>query len=147
MVFSEQYPNYGNKPWQQRNGDHGSGMYHALLENRIPFEMVNSRLLDREHLKPFKLLVLPNISTLSDKQCDEIKRFVEDGGSIVATFETSLYDEKGSQRKDFGLSGLFGVSFDQGVEGPMQNSYLRLRKIRPLTVFIRYSEILKMHTG
>jgi hypothetical protein len=103
-------------------------MYHALLENRIPFEMVNSRLLDKEHLKSCRLLILPNISTLSDKQCEELKRFVEDGGSIVATFETSLYDEKGGQRKDFGLSGLFGVSFDQGVEGPMQNSYLRLRK-------------------
>ena len=128
MVFSEQYPNYGNKPWQQRNGDHGSGMYHALLENRIPFEMVNSRLLDKEHLLPFKLLVLPNISTLSDKQCDQLKRFVEEGGSIVATFETSLYDEKGNQRKDFGLSGLLGISFDQAVEGPMQNSYLRLKK-------------------
>jgi hypothetical protein len=128
MVFSEQYPNYGNRPWQQRNGDHGSGMYHALLENRIPFEMVNSRLLDKEHLLPFKLLVLPNISILSDKQCDQLKRFVEESGSIVATFETSLYDEKGNQRKDFGLSELLGISFDQAVEGPMQNSYLRLRR-------------------
>ena len=128
MVFSEQYPNYGNKPWQQRNADHGSGMYHALLENRIPFEMVNSRLLDKEHLKSFRLLVLPNISTLSDKQCDQLKEFVEEGGSIAATFETSLYDEKGNPRKDFGLSDLLGVSFDHEIEGPMQNSYLRLKK-------------------
>jgi hypothetical protein len=126
-VFSEQYPNYGSKPWQQRNGDHGTGMYHALVENRIPFEMVNSRLLSKEHLKDFRILVLPNISTLSDEQCDQIKMFVENGGSVVATFETSLYDEKGNQRKDFGLSGLFGVSYDQAVEGPMQNSYLRLK--------------------
>lgn len=128
LVFSEQYPNYGNKPWQQRNADHGSGMYHALLENRIPFEMVNSRLLDKEHLKPFRLLILPNISTLSDNQCDQIKKFVEEGGSIVATFETSLYDDKGNHRGDFGLSDLLGVSYDRAVEGPMQNSYLRLKK-------------------
>ncbi len=53
--------------------------------------------------------------------------FVENGGSMVATFETSLYDEKGNQRKDFGLSGLFGISYDQEIEGPMQNSYLRLK--------------------
>jgi hypothetical protein len=103
-------------------------MYHALLENRIPFEMVNSRLLDKEHLKSFRLLVLPNISTLSDKQCDQLKEFVEEGGSIAATFETSLYDEKGNPRKDFGLSDLLGVSFDHEIEGPMQNSYLRLKK-------------------
>ena len=127
MVFSEQNLNYGNKTWQQRNSDHASGMYHALVENRIPFEMVNTRLLDPEHLKPFRLLVLPNIATLSDSQCDQLRQFVQRGGSLVATFETSLYDEMGNQRTDFGLADLFGVSFDKGVEGPMQNSYLRLR--------------------
>ena len=127
MVFSEQYPNYGGKAWQQKNADHASGMYHALLENRIPFEMVNARILDPEHLKPFKLLVLPNIATLSDQQCDQLRQFVNRGGSLVATFETSLYNQNGEPRKDFGLSDLFGVSSEQGVEGPMQNSYLRLK--------------------
>jgi hypothetical protein len=127
MVFSEQNPNNGNKIWQQKNGDHASGMYHALLENRIPFEMVNVNLLDAAHLKPFKLLVLPNISSLSDTQCNQLREFVNNGGSLVATFETSLYDEKGLPRKDFGLSDLFGVSYDRQVEGPMQNSYLRLK--------------------
>jgi hypothetical protein len=127
LVFSEQNPNYGNKSWQQKSGDHSLGMYHALIENRIPFEMVNASLLDAEHLKPFKLLVLPNISTLSDQQCDQLREFAKSGGSIVATYETSLYDETGKQRNDFGLNDLFGVSFDQKVEGPMQNSYLRLK--------------------
>jgi hypothetical protein len=127
MVFSEQNLNYGSKPWQQKSGDHSSGMYHALLENRIPFEMVNASLLDTEHLKSYKLLVLPNISSLSDLQCDQLRRFVDIGGSLMATFETSLYDEEGKQRKDFGLNDLFGVSYDQDVEGPMQNSYLRLK--------------------
>jgi hypothetical protein len=89
--------------------------------------MVNARLLDPEHLSPFKLLILPDISNLSDIQCDQLRSFVEKGGSIVATFETSLYTEKGIPRKDFGLGGLFGVSYDQSVEGPMQNSYLRLK--------------------
>ena len=103
-------------------------MYHALIENRIPFEMVNASLLDAEHLKPYKLLVLPNISTLSDQQCDQLRQFAEGGGSIVATYETSLYDETGKQRKDFGLNDLFGVSYDQKVEGQMQNSYMRLKK-------------------
>ena len=125
MVFSEQSRNYGAEAWQKRSGDHDLGMYHALIEDRMPFEMVNDRLLDAEHLKGFKLLVLPNIACLSDEQCNELKKFAERGGSIVATFETSLYNEKGEKRSDFGLKELFGISFD-GVEGPMQNSYLRL---------------------
>jgi hypothetical protein len=127
MVFSEQIRGYGSESWQLRSGDHALGMYHALIEARIPFEMVNDRLLDTEHLKPFRLLVLPNIATLSEKQCNQLRKFVEGGGSLVATFETSLYGADGKRRSDFGLADLFGVSYDQGVEGPMQNSYLRLK--------------------
>jgi hypothetical protein len=128
MVFSEQNRSYGKETWQQRSGDHSLGMYHALIEERMPFEMVNDRLLDAEHLKQFKLLILPNIATLSKEQCDQLRKFVADGGNIVATYETSLYDEEGRRRIDFGLADMFGISFDNGVEGPMQNSYLRLKK-------------------
>jgi hypothetical protein len=128
MVFTEQNINYGKEIWQQKSGDHSLGMYHALVEDRMPFEMVNDRLLDTEHLKPFSLLILPNIATLSKGQCDQLRKFVEGGGSLVATFETSLYDEEGRRRYDFGLADLFGISFDNSVEGPMQNSYLRLKK-------------------
>lgn len=128
MVFSEKSGNYGAERWQQRSADHGLGMYHALVEARIPFEMVNDRLLDKEHIRQFKLLILPNIAVLSDEQCDQLMKFAANGGSLLATFETSLYDPDGKRRPDFGLNDLFGVSFDGGIEGPMQNSYLRLKK-------------------
>jgi hypothetical protein len=57
-----------------------------------------------------------------------LRKFVQKGGSLLGTFETSLYDENGKQRSDFGLADLFGVSFQQKVEGPIQNSYLRLKE-------------------
>ncbi|GAB3717767.1 family 10 glycosylhydrolase [Spirosoma flavus] len=128
VVYSEQTErNYGGKPWQQKSGDHLDGFYHNLVENRIPFDMVNDRLLTPDDLKRFKLLILPNIAALSDAQCKQLQAFVDGGGSLIATFETSLYDEEGKQRNDFGLAGLFGVSYSQKVEGPMRNSYLRLQ--------------------
>ena len=129
MVFSEQTNRkYGGQSWQQNSNDHSLGMYHALIEGHIPFEMVNDKLLDAERLKPFKLLILPNIAALSDEQCEQLRKFVASGGSLVATFETSLYDEEGRPRQDFALKDLFGVSYDHGVEGPMRNSYLKLKK-------------------
>jgi hypothetical protein len=53
---------------------------------------------------------------------------VKRGGSVLATYETSLYDEWGVRRGNFGLSDLFGVRFKGHLPGPMQNSYLRLEK-------------------
>ncbi len=106
--------------------DHINGWYQALIEARIPFEMVHDQLLDAEHLSAFKTVILPNIAALSDQQCDQLRAFVHRGGSIIATHETSLCNEWGVRRKNFGLADLFGVDFAGHVEARMQNAYLRL---------------------
>ncbi|HTO02511.1 MAG TPA: beta-galactosidase trimerization domain-containing protein, partial [Opitutus sp.] len=116
-------PEYGNRDAVE---DAGNGWYHALIEARIPFEMVHDGLLDASHLAQFKTLILPNIAALSDSQCAQLRDFVQRGGGLVATSETSLYDEWGVQRKDFGLADLFGAKFSGRTEGPMRNAYLRL---------------------
>jgi len=63
--------------------------YQALVEARVPFEMVHDRLLDTERTKQFKTLILPNIAALSNAQCDQLRAFVKSGGSLIATYETS----------------------------------------------------------
>ena len=129
LVYSQQTAAYyGGTRAQQKVEDHTLGFYHALIEARIPFEMVHDRLLDPQHTDQFKLLILPNIAALSDQQCDQIRAFVKRGGSLVATFESSLYDERGVRRQNFGLSDLFGAKFKGRIEGPMQNSYLSLEQ-------------------
>jgi len=129
LVYSQQTAAlYGGERARERVEDHTLGFYQALIEARVPFEMVHDRLLDGERLHALKLLILPNIACLSDDQCDRLRAFVRDGGGLVATFETSLYDESGTRRRDFGLADLFGVRATGGVEGPMHNSYLRLER-------------------
>ena len=106
--------------------DHTSGFYHALVEARIPFEMVPDSEFDAGRLQQFKVLGLPNIVNLSDAQCGQLKAFVEKGGGLVATHETSLNDERARRRADFGLAGLFGASFAGNVIERQQNAYLNL---------------------
>ncbi|CAA9379273.1 MAG: beta-galactosidase, partial [uncultured Chloroflexia bacterium] len=117
---------YGGPQVQQKVEDHTRGFYHALIEARIPFEMVHDGLLDAAHIDQFKTLILPNIAALSDTQCHQLRAFVERGGSLVATFETSHYDEWGQPRPSLGLADLFGVDVTGPVEGPMRNSYLHI---------------------
>jgi hypothetical protein len=111
---------------RERVEDPALGWYQALVEARIPFEMVHDRRLDADHLAPLKTLILPNVEALSDAQCAQLAGFVRRGGGLVATSETSLRDERGGERSDFGLADLFGVSFAGRREGPVRNSYLRL---------------------
>ncbi len=127
VVYSQQTAAfYGGDQARAKVEDHTLGMYQALVESRIPFEMTHDRLLDAAHIDRFKLLILPNIAALSDAQCRQLREYVARGGSLLATHETSLYNEWGEPRGDFGLSDLFGVRYKGKVEGPMQNSYLRL---------------------
>jgi hypothetical protein len=129
MVYSQQTAAfYGGPDAAAKVEDPTLGFYQALIEARIPFEMVHDHLLDSEHVDHFRTLILPNIAALSTEQCGQIRQFVDRGGSIIATSETSLYDEWGVQRKDFGLASLFGVSYAGSQEGPMLNSYLSLEK-------------------
>jgi len=127
MVFSQQTSHfYGGERARAKVEDHTLGYYQALIESRIPFEMVHDGLLDAAHVDQFKVLIFPNIAALSNAQCEQIRAYVRRGGSIVATYETSLYDEWGVRRADFGLADLFGASYDGVMDARMQNSYLRL---------------------
>lgn len=129
MVYSQQTARfYAGDRERELVEDPCNGFYQALVEARVPFEMVHDRTLDPARLSKFKTLILPNIAALSEAQCRQLESFVEGGGGLVATFETSLYDEWGAQRKDFGLAKLFGAAFEGKVEQRMQNSYLTIEK-------------------
>ncbi len=129
LVYSQQSALfYGGEQAREKIDEPALGFYEALVEARIPFEMVHDRCLDAEHLAPFRTLILPNIAALSDEQCASLRAFVERGGGLVATYETSLYDEWGVRRKDFGLASLFGASYAGKLQENMLNSYLSLEK-------------------
>lgn len=127
LVYSQQTAwFYGGGRAGAKVEDHTLGWYQALIEARIPFEMVHDGLLDSTHVARFKTLILPNIAALSDRQCDQLRAFIRRGGSLIATYETSLYDEWGVKRKNFALADIFGVEFTGRVQTRMQNAYLRL---------------------
>ena len=127
VLFSEQTARYHpGVATGDRAEDHVLGMYHALIEARLPFELVHEAFLTPDRLDRFKVLVLADAAALSDAQCAALRDYVQRGGSLVATFASSLFDEFGQRRTDFGLADVFGVSFGGRIEGPMQNSYLSL---------------------
>jgi Beta-galactosidase trimerisation domain len=80
----------------------------ALIQARVPFDIIFD-----EHLKDlskYRVLVLADQECLDDKQMELIREYVERGGGLVATEQSSLYTARRLRRPDFGLKDLFKVS-------------------------------------
>lgn len=89
-----------DKPWQ--------GVTQSLTRSRIPFVPVHADDIARESPK-LSLLILPNLAVMSKEQVASIRNFVNRGGSIISTGETSLYNEWGVKQDDFALADIFGA--------------------------------------
>ncbi len=85
-----------------------------------------------EKIKNLKLLIIPNGALMPDEHVDIIKQYVSMGGGLIASYETSLYDEKGLKRKDFLLADLFGAHYcgtektDRMENNPRSQAYMKV---------------------
>ncbi|HWE49159.1 MAG TPA: alpha-amylase family protein [Bryobacteraceae bacterium] len=130
--------------WSQRNTDfYGHdraaelvdapyrGFTESLVRARIPYIPIHVDRIAAE-ARDLKVLILPNVAAMSDAQCDAVRKFVAGGGALIATGVSSLYNEYGDPRTDYGLADLFGAHFEgkAGAERQWatetQHTYLRL---------------------
>ena len=86
------------------------GVDRVLVQEHVPYGFLTEIDLSAERLSDVRVLIAPNAACLSDAQCETLRSWVTAGGRLIATFETSLYDEEGNRRPDFGLADLFGCS-------------------------------------
>ena len=135
--------------WSQRNTDffgrdHASelvdlpwrGWSQALVRARIPYLPVHADDLETAG-SGMSVLILPNYGALSDAQAASLRRFVQNGGALIATGRSGLYDEWGKPRSDFALADLLGchyVALGREGERPRESrpetlhSYLRIEE-------------------
>ncbi len=101
------------------------GVYAALARSGYPLDVVEEdNLLDGTRPGRVRLLILPAVAAMSDATADAIRAFVADGGRLLATFDTSLFDQTGRQRRDFALVDVFGAKAAGGLTGPSKLDYL-----------------------
>jgi hypothetical protein len=79
----------------------------ALIQEKIPFDIIFDNNL--KDLSKYKVLVLADQECLSDEKLDLIRKFVNQGGGLIATEHSSLYTEWRQRKRDFGLNDLFQV--------------------------------------
>ena len=87
----------------------------TLIQGAIPFGLITDAALSG--MAGCKVVVLPDAECLSDAQIEQIRAFVANGGGLVATGKSGLYDEWRRVRTAPGLAGLIdGQAPAEGYE-------------------------------
>jgi hypothetical protein len=103
-----------------------TGTYRALLECHVPLDFVDDLSAVRGGLSPYRVVVLPDVVTLTAAEIGALRDFVERGGGLVTTGPVGIVDRHGhAARAGEGLDSLLGVSF--GEIGRYSFPYLQLR--------------------
>jgi hypothetical protein len=116
------------------SGNSYLGWFTALTREHIPFDVLLDKDLNADGISRYKTLIMPNAACLSDEQAQAVKQFVEQGGGLVAEFETGEYDERGRKRPSNPLADVLGIV---GVEGAMPpahgEEYVKVKAAHPTT--------------
>jgi hypothetical protein len=90
----------------------------AIQQMQIPFDIIFDQQI--ENLDKYSVLVLANQESLSDENLDAIMGFVRNGGGLVMTKNTGLYDKWRRSREKRGFHEIFeqaGISRSGDIKG------------------------------
>lgn len=121
---------YGGAAQDAKVRDEYRGVYRALLESHVPFDVLSDSLLSEAaadgRLGRYDALVLPNVAVLDAAQVDVLDGYVAAGGGLLATYDSGVFDETGQEVPALRLKSLGAASIRFRREGraAMRSSYL-----------------------
>jgi beta-galactosidase len=124
-----QLPNQPNKFFSLR--DHIQLIYNALHNHNILVDFARPS----EDLSKYKIVFAPSLHLLSGGEADRLKLYVQNGGTLISTFNTGLVDEH-SIAPDTGyphdLTDLFGLEVQEfDMLPPSEENHLTFKGAFP----------------
>jgi hypothetical protein len=87
------------------------GAFAACLYGHVQVSSIHESLLDDPRaLNAYRVLYLAGVTHLSEPRAANIKRFVSDGGGLVVSYKSALFDAAGNTQKRFALEDLVRVA-------------------------------------
>ncbi len=102
------------------------GAFAACLNEHVQVSSISEFVLDDpEKLRKYPVLYLASVPVLSEKRVRNIMEYVRNGGCLIATHATSLFDKAGKRQLQFGLEELLKVKpvLPKGELAGIINSY------------------------
>lgn len=93
-------------------------LYDALYDLNVECDILSED--DVDLFDQYKMLVTPTLYSVSDNLVSHLKRYVENGGTLLSTFKTAVSDRMLQIYPDdqpHGLTEVFGMTYDQFTDG------------------------------
>lgn len=87
------------------------GVHNALIESHLPVGVIAERDVMAGDWRGIRTIIIPEAESIATKTIEALTGFVKAGGGLVVTGSSSLADERGEARPDFGLAELLGVHY------------------------------------
>lgn len=87
IYFSPKTKSYFSAEWDEAY----KGIFNLLLKEHIEFEIITPRTLGTAQSK---LLIMPDVKCLSDKEYAQLEIWLKKGKSLISTGETGFYNDK-----------------------------------------------------
>lgn len=104
------YDSHRNSAFSKRTGSASlghhafRGAYRMLSEARLPFDFINNEVTAGadgvDVLSRYEVIILANVSCLSEEEATALDAYVRNGGVVIATGDTGFYDETGNERDE-----------------------------------------------
>lgn len=93
------------------------GAHKACVYEHLGFGFLFDENVTLEGLQQFPVVVLPNVGTLTEREVDLFRRYIEDGGKLIVTGQSGQFDRMGRPLPASTLEGLIGARMKQRLEG------------------------------
>lgn len=128
LVYSRHtFDNFAGPDPENLYLDHFRGFYNAMLEARLPFDVLSDKRLTADLLAKYDAVALPNLACLSDQAADALLAYVEAGGHVVATYKTGFFNETGRERTASPILELCGGAYTGVTLEDLKAAYGEIR--------------------
>ena len=117
-----------------------------LGASKSKFDVISDESIEKGKLFDYKILVLPGSRSLSDLEISQIKKYIDNGGSVFATSGIASYSQDGKWRGWEFLSEVFGLKFSREIATDENTKIHTLRGELAITANIPTGYPLKVAT-
>ncbi len=117
-----------------------------ITNSKLEFDVISDQTIELGEHFDYKMIVLPGSKSLSDKEITQLKRYVENGGSLFVTGGPATYSDLGMWRGWDFFKEVFGMNFNREIKPEESYKVHTLRGNLPLTAQIPTGYALKIAT-